>query len=128
MLDLGIDEMNDMINEQEKSLEKIFTTTGKYHNQVIGVLLMILMMKMYFDKSYLHILEYIKPQKKELSYALLLLSILLVVFRENEILYKAMQHGFFIAVAHLITESHSLTNLAYFAFIGMYHFNSVEVE
>ena len=128
MLDLGLDEMTDMINEEEKSLEKIFTTTGKYHNQVIGVLLMILMLKMYFDKSYIHVLEYIRPQKKELSYALLLLSILMVIFRENEILYKAMQHGFFLAVAHLITESHSLTNLAFFAFIGMYHFNSVEVE
>jgi len=128
MIDLKIDEMGKKIQEEEEELEEKYNPDSEFHNQILGVLFMFLMMKLYFDGSYKHILKYISYQKKELSYGLLLLSILLMVFNNNDTLKKAIYHGLFISCAHLITESGSLTNLALFAFIGMYHFNSVETE
>tara|TARA_B100001093_G_scaffold519876_1_gene611055 strand:+ start:3464 stop:3853 length:390 start_codon:yes stop_codon:yes gene_type:complete len=129
MLNLGINKLFKNINKGEKKLEKKITSEEyEYHNMIVGGLLLLLIIKIYFDGSYKHIIKYLIPQQKELSYVLLVLSIILVIFSHNETLQKALAHAMFIILAHLFVESHSLSNLLLFSLISMYHFNSLEVE
>lgn len=129
MLNLGLNKLFKKINKREKILEKeIGSEDYEYHNIIVGVGLLLLIVKIYFDGSYKHIIKYLMPQQKELSYVLLVLSIILVIFSHNEILQKALSHAMFIILAHLFIESHSLSNLLIFSLISMYHFNSIEVE
>tara|TARA_B100000900_G_C20456208_1_gene665278 strand:- start:274 stop:663 length:390 start_codon:yes stop_codon:yes gene_type:complete len=129
MLNLGLNKLFKKINKSEEKIQKeIGSEDYKYHNMIVGVALLILIMKIYFDGSYKHIIKYLIPQQKELSYVLLVLSIVLVIFSHNETLQKALSHAMFIVLAHLFVESHSLSNLLIFSLISMYHFNSIEIE
>ena len=129
MLNLGLNKLFKKINKSEEKLQKkIGNEDYKYHNMIIGGALLVLIMKIYFDGSYKHIMKYLIPQQKELSYVLLILSVILVIFSNNETVQKALTHAMFIICAHLFVESHSLSNLLIFSLISMYHFNSSEVE
>lgn len=129
MLNLGLNKLFKKINKREKILEKeIGSEDYEYHNVIVGVGFLLLIVKVYFDGSYKHMIKYLMPQQKELSYVLLVLSIILVIFSHNETLQKALSHATFIVLAHIIVESHSLSNLLIFSLISMYHFNSIEVE
>lgn len=128
MLDLGIDEFKEKIIKDEKWLWKHFGSNTKNHDIVSAFLFTLFGIKMYIQGDLKPLLAAINKERKALGRTMILVCILLVIFKENETVNLTVQHALFAIFFHMITHTHNIANVFWFALIAMYYFNSAAGE
>jgi hypothetical protein len=128
MLDLGIEKLGKKIILEEKWLDKHFGSDTKFHNIGVAALFILLVIKMYIQGDLKTLISNIKSNGKGLGRTLILVSVILVVFRNSKTINLSFSHACFAIFFHIMSHTGNVANIFWFSLISMYYFNSSAAE